>query len=232
MSRRQRVGVRHFDARCAGLAAARSRRARPAIRHRGVVFLRKSLGFKLASLSRNLSGARDVSRRCRTKRATDRWRRPVCQRVFVRRRPQGGVKISSPIKGNAVPSILARITRAARRGARICAKYPGASWRDLEDRSAYPTSLSRTYRRGIFRGTDSAGYGGAGLPIRAAAASLEEINIRAARDQCHAQMYIWARCCGTATPSRSSAICRARARRIAPAGIGRDRATTARTHQN
>ena len=75
---------------------------------------------------------------------------------------------------------------------RICEKYPGAYWRDLETRSAYPTEFVNDLTDGGFLAAlIPQEYGGAGLPIRAAAAILEEINIAGCTaTQCHAQMYI------------------------------------------
>src|SRR4029453_17027071 len=75
---------------------------------------------------------------------------------------------------------------------RICEKYPGAYWRDLEARSAYPTEFVKALTEGGFLATlIPQECGGAGLPIRAAAAILEEINIAGCTaTQCHAQMYI------------------------------------------
>ena len=75
---------------------------------------------------------------------------------------------------------------------RICAKYPGEYWRALEDRSEYPTAfVADLTAGGYLAALIPPEYGGAGLPIRAAAAILEEINIGGCTaTQCHAQMYI------------------------------------------
>ena len=75
---------------------------------------------------------------------------------------------------------------------RICENYPGAYWRDLEERSAYPTEFVNDLTAGGFLAAlIPEEYGGGGLPMRAAAAILEEINIAGCTaTQCHAQMYI------------------------------------------
>src|SRR3954467_11379139 len=103
------------------------------------------------------------------------------------------MNIESPIKGEAVScgrgGVYPEVREAVRK---ICAKYPGAYWRDLEVRSAYPTEMVRDLTEGGYLAAlIPPEYGGAGLPIRAAAAILEEINIAGCTaTQCHAQMYI------------------------------------------
>ncbi len=68
----------------------------------------------------------------------------------------------------------------------------GEYWRGLDERSEYPTALVEgPHRRRLSGGADPEEYGGGGLPIRAAAAILEEINMAGCTaTQCHAQMYI------------------------------------------
>jgi acyl-CoA dehydrogenase len=75
---------------------------------------------------------------------------------------------------------------------RICARYPGAYWRDLEDRSEYPTEFIRALTEaGLLAALIPEAYGGAGLPLRAAAVILETINAHGCTaSQGHAQMYI------------------------------------------
>ncbi len=75
---------------------------------------------------------------------------------------------------------------------RICADYPGAYWRDLEAREAYPTEFveALTYA-GYLSVLIPSEYGGAGLPLRAASVILEEIHASGCNaGACHAQMYI------------------------------------------
>ena len=75
---------------------------------------------------------------------------------------------------------------------RICAGYPGAYWRELEAREAYPTEFVRALTEaGYLAALIPEEYGGAGLPLRAAAAVLEEIHASGCNaGACHAQMYI------------------------------------------
>jgi len=75
---------------------------------------------------------------------------------------------------------------------RICADYPGAYWRDLEAREAYPTDFVQAVTQAGFLGAlIPESYGGAGLPLAAAAAILEEIHASGCNaGPCHAQMYI------------------------------------------
>jgi acyl-CoA dehydrogenase len=75
---------------------------------------------------------------------------------------------------------------------RICAKFPGAYWRELEAREAYPTEFVQALTAaGYLAALIPEEYGGAGLPLRAAAAILEEIHASGCNaGACHAQMYI------------------------------------------
>ena len=75
---------------------------------------------------------------------------------------------------------------------RICAKYPGAYWRKLEDEKAYPTVFVRELTEAGFLGAlIPEEFGGSGLSLRAAAVILEEINACGCNaSQGHAQMYI------------------------------------------
>src|SRR3954451_21636994 len=104
------------------------------------------------------------------------------------------MNIESPIKDGVAVSLALGEDYPELRDAvrRICAKYPGAYWRDLEDRSAYPTELVADLTTGGYLAAlIPEEYGGGGLPIRAAAAILEEINLAGCTaTQCHAQMYI------------------------------------------
>src|ERR1043165_216797 len=104
------------------------------------------------------------------------------------------MNIEAPIKDGAAVSLALgedypELREAVRR---ICAKYPGAYWRDLEERSAYPTEMVRDLTAGGYLAAlIPAEYGGAGLPVRAAAAILEEINVAGCTaTQGHAPMYI------------------------------------------
>src|SRR5438552_4832700 len=60
---------------------------------------------------------------------------------------------------------------------RICEKYPGAYWRKLEDEQAYPSQfIAELTEGGFLASLIPEEYGGSGLPLRAAAVILEEIN--------------------------------------------------------
>ena len=75
---------------------------------------------------------------------------------------------------------------------KICANYPGAYWRDLEERIAYPTEFVQTLTEaGYLAALIPEEYGGAGLPLRAASVILEEIHASGCNaGACHAQRYI------------------------------------------
>jgi acyl-CoA dehydrogenase len=75
---------------------------------------------------------------------------------------------------------------------RICEGYPGAYWRKLEAEQAYPTEfIDELTRGGFLASLIPEEYGGSGLPLRAAAVILEEINAAGCTaSQGHAQMYI------------------------------------------
>jgi acyl-CoA dehydrogenase len=75
---------------------------------------------------------------------------------------------------------------------KICAKYPGSYWSGLEDNEAYPTQFVEELTQAGFLGAlIPEEYGGSGLPLRAAAVILEEINAcGCVASQGHAQMYI------------------------------------------
>jgi acyl-CoA dehydrogenase len=75
---------------------------------------------------------------------------------------------------------------------RICAKYPGAYWQQLEDEQAYPTVFVEELTTAGFLGAlIPEEYGGSGLSLRAAAVILQEINASGCNaSQGHAQMYI------------------------------------------
>jgi acyl-CoA dehydrogenase len=75
---------------------------------------------------------------------------------------------------------------------RICEGYPGAYWQKLEDAQDYPTAFVEELTAAGFLGAlIPEEYGGSGLPVRAAAVILEEINASGCvASQGHAQMYI------------------------------------------
>ena len=75
---------------------------------------------------------------------------------------------------------------------KICSKYPGEYWRGLEEIEAYPTAfVTELTEAGFLASLIPEEYGGTGLPLRAAAVILEEINASGCTaSQGHAQMYI------------------------------------------
>src|SRR5579885_172682 len=69
---------------------------------------------------------------------------------------------------------FAEIREAVRR---ICAGFPGAYWREREAREEYPEAFVRALTEAGYLGAlIPERYGGAGLPLRAAAVILEEIH--------------------------------------------------------
>ena len=76
--------------------------------------------------------------------------------------------------------------------AKLCATFPMEYWRELDRERRYPTDfVSALTRAGWLSCLIPEEYGGAGLPLSAAAAVLEEIHKSGANGAaCHAQMYI------------------------------------------
>jgi len=75
--------------------------------------------------------------------------------------------------------------------ARLCARFPGPYWRGLDRKMEYPTEFVRALTEaGWLSVLIPEEYGGAGLPLSAAAAVLEEIQRAGCNGgACHAQMY-------------------------------------------
>jgi acyl-CoA dehydrogenase len=75
--------------------------------------------------------------------------------------------------------------------ARIARDYPSEYWRSLEDEGGYPSEfVAALTEAGFLAALVPEQYGGAGLPLRAAAVILETINANGCNaSQCHAQMY-------------------------------------------
>lgn len=76
--------------------------------------------------------------------------------------------------------------------AKLCATFPPDYWRALDREGAYPTDfVAALTGAGWLAALIPEAYGGAGLPLSAAAAILEEIQHAGANGAaCHAQMYI------------------------------------------
>ncbi|WP_237214045.1 acyl-CoA dehydrogenase family protein [Falsiroseomonas oryziterrae] len=75
---------------------------------------------------------------------------------------------------------------------KLCAKFPGEYWRELDARRGYPTEfVNALTEAGWLAALIPEEYGGAGLPLSGAAAILEEIQASGCNGAaCHAQMYI------------------------------------------
>ncbi|MGB3391548.1 MAG: acyl-CoA dehydrogenase family protein [Pseudaminobacter sp.] len=74
----------------------------------------------------------------------------------------------------------------------LCQSYPAKYWRELDATGAYPTEFVQELTKGGFLAAlIPEAYGGSGLPLRAAAIILEEINASGSvASPAHAQMYI------------------------------------------
>jgi acyl-CoA dehydrogenase len=75
---------------------------------------------------------------------------------------------------------------------KLCARFPGEYWRELDRERGYPTAFVQALTEAGYLGAlIPEEYGGAGLPLSAAAAILEEIHSSGCNAAaCHAQMYI------------------------------------------
>ncbi|HEY8614821.1 acyl-CoA dehydrogenase family protein [Phenylobacterium sp.] len=74
---------------------------------------------------------------------------------------------------------------------RLCARFPGAYWRELDRERAYPTAFVQALTEaGFLSVLIPEEFGGSGLGLRAATAVLEEIHRSGCNGAaCHAQMY-------------------------------------------
>ncbi|WP_374384184.1 acyl-CoA dehydrogenase family protein [Dongia sp.] len=75
---------------------------------------------------------------------------------------------------------------------KLCEQFPGEYWRKLDRESAYPQAfIDALTESGFLAALIPEEFGGAGLPLSAAAAILEEIQHAGCNGAtCHAQMYI------------------------------------------
>jgi alkylation response protein AidB-like acyl-CoA dehydrogenase len=73
----------------------------------------------------------------------------------------------------------------------LCEKFPGEYWRALDRERAYPAEFVKALTEaGYLAALIPEQYGGSGLPMRAAAAIMEEIHASGCNGAaCHAQMY-------------------------------------------
>jgi alkylation response protein AidB-like acyl-CoA dehydrogenase len=76
--------------------------------------------------------------------------------------------------------------------AKLCARFPGEYWRELDSRRGYPTEFVQALTEAGYLGAlIPEEYGGAGLGLSSAAAILEEVQAQGCNGAaCHAQMYI------------------------------------------
>lgn len=76
--------------------------------------------------------------------------------------------------------------------AKLCAGFPGEYWRKLDREMAYPAEfVTALTESGFLSALIPEEYGGAGLPLSAAAVIMEEIQRQGCNGgACHAQMYI------------------------------------------
>ncbi len=75
---------------------------------------------------------------------------------------------------------------------KLCARFPGEYWRRLDQERAYPSDFVKALTdAGYLAALIPEEYGGAGLPLSAAASILETIHAEGCNGAaCHAQMYI------------------------------------------
>ena len=97
---------------------------------------------------------------------------------------QGDAALSMPI-GVTYPEIREAVRK-------LCEKFPGTYWQEKDRERAYPTEFVKELTESGFHAVlIPEEYGGAGLPISAGSAILEEINGAGCNaGACHAQMYI------------------------------------------
>ncbi len=90
------------------------------------------------------------------------------------------------------PQLVDPHTEIREEVAKLCARFPGEYWRKLDQERAYPTEFVRALTEAGYLGAlIPEEYGGAGLPLSAAAAILETIHAEGCNAAaCHAQMYI------------------------------------------
>ncbi len=76
--------------------------------------------------------------------------------------------------------------------AALCARFPGEYWRALDRSRGYPVEfVAALTEAGYLAALIPQEYGGAGLPLAAASAILEEIHLQGCNGAaCHAQMYV------------------------------------------
>jgi alkylation response protein AidB-like acyl-CoA dehydrogenase len=100
------------------------------------------------------------------------------------------------VAGGRAHGQAAHVSRSAcrdpRGGRKLCARFPGEYWRELDARRGYPTEfVTALTEAGWLAALIPEEFGGAGLTLSGAAAILEEIQASGCNGAaCHAQMYI------------------------------------------
>ena len=91
--------------------------------------------------------------------------------------------------------------------AKLCARFPGEYWRKLDQVRGYPTEFVHALTEaGYLAALIPEEYGGAGLPLSAAAAILETIHAEGCNGAaCHAQMYIMGTILRHGSPTQKTA---------------------------
>ena len=133
-------------------------------------------------------------------------------------------------KRSAEPDEFADIRDSVRA---LCAKFPGEYWRALDRERAYPTEfVAALTKAGYLAALIPEEYGGSGLAISAAAAILEEIHASGCNGAaCHAQMYTMGTILRHGSAAQKQQLsAQDRQRRIAAAGLRRDRADLGHRH--
>jgi len=90
---------------------------------------------------------------------------------------------------------------------KLCARFPGAYWRELDRERAYPTAfVSALTEAGFLSVLIPEEFGGSGLGLAAATAVLEEIHRSGCNGgACHAQMYTMGTVLRHGTPAQKEA---------------------------
>jgi len=90
---------------------------------------------------------------------------------------------------------------------KLCARFPGEYWRELDARRGYPTEfVTALTESGYLGALIPEEFGGAGLPLSGAAAILEEIQASGCNGAaCHAQMYIMGTILRHGSPAQKAA---------------------------
>ena len=117
--------------------------------------------------------------------------------------------------------------------ARLCAEFPGEYWRSLDREGRYPDDFVRALtENGYLAVLIPEEYGGAGLPLSAAAAILEEVQRAGCNGAaCHAQMYTMGTVLRHGSPAQKRRyLPEIAAGRAAAAGLRRHRADLGHRH--